>query len=175
MSVHPSNYPKDDGDVESLRTLLAYDPETGIFTWKIANSRCVKVGQIAGARSTVGYWEVRWNGGRSQKAHRVAWLYVHGRWPNGYIDHINGDRGDNRIANLREATNAENVANAPPRSDNTSGIKGVYWDRRRSRWAVRVRRRGYPDYHVSFGTLEEARLARLAKAQEIFGDFARSA
>nr|WP_175479900.1 HNH endonuclease signature motif containing protein [Paracoccus homiensis] len=101
------------------------------------------------------------------QAHRVAWAVIHGRWPNGEIDHINGDRSDNRLANLREVTKRENHRNMAIRSDNTSGVTGVYWAREKGKWAAYIK----ADKMVALGrydTFAEAVAARRA-AEKVLG------
>ena len=80
--------------------------------------------------------------GRTFKAHRVIWAIHHGYWPDDQIDHINGDRTDNQLANLRSVSNEENQRNKGRRSDNTSGATGVYWDGRRSKWCAQIKTNG---------------------------------
>lgn len=93
---------------ESLREVLDYCPDSGEFTWKVYRGRCAKVGSKAGTLKPTGYVAIilfgKWYG-----AHRLAWLHVHGAWPNGDIDHINGCPSDNRIANLRDVSKNMNM------------------------------------------------------------------
>jgi hypothetical protein len=125
-----------------LRELLDYDPGTGVFRWR-ANRGRVRAGGVAGSLSVSGYLKARVDG-RSHWAHRLAWLYVHGEWPRGGIDHINGDRSDNRIGNLRDVPQRINAQNRrTARRDNTSsGLLGVDWHAHRQRWRARIRLRG---------------------------------
>ena len=135
---------------DQLRALLHYDPDTGFFRWRegIDHWRAglpagtlykqrpngpKRVAIIIGTASEEKY-KVIGVRRRVYKAHRLAWLYVYGEWPDGEVDHINGDPADNRIVNLRVATSAENCRNRGLRADNTSGIKGVSWSKRSKRW-----------------------------------------
>jgi hypothetical protein len=98
-------------DVCVLRELLSYEPETGIFRWKRITSRRVKIGDIAGGEYVAkGYKSISVLGHRV-RAHRLAWLYVHGSWPLHDVDHINGKRDDNRLSNLRDVTRSVNLYN----------------------------------------------------------------
>lgn len=107
---------------ERLRETLSYSPETGAFAWrrKPANAKRAD----AGCRASSGYVLIRIDD-VLYKAHRLAWLYVHGEWPSKFIDHINRDKSDNRIVNLRIATRTQNTHNVGMFSSNTSGFKGV--------------------------------------------------
>lgn len=109
---------------ERLKELLHYDPETGVFTWKHTGRR-KKAGTPAGWVGDRGYSHVQVDG-RTYKAHQLAWLYVHGQRPV-EIDHINRNKGDNRISNLRPVERCDNQRNRPAREDSTSGARGVYW------------------------------------------------
>lgn len=154
---------------EKLKELLHYDPETGAFTWIVDRRGKAQAGTIAGCVEPQGYIRIRIKN-KLYKAHRLAWLYTYGIWPKDQIDHINGVRNDNRICNLREASNAENCQNADIRSDNTSGYIGVYWNKRTSKWVANIR----VDYKLKrlglFDTPEEAYAAYL-KAKEALHEF----
>ena len=121
---------------EELKELLHYNPDTGIFT-RIASRGSVKAGYIAGCLDKDGYITIKINC-KTYKAHRLAWFYVHGKWPKHKIDHINHVRADNRIANLRCATCRENNKNSSLRKDNTSGVCGVCWYRPKKKWASQI-------------------------------------
>lgn len=155
---------------ERLRELLTYDKDTGIFRWRV-NRRRVCAGDIAGYQNPRGYIYVvidrEWH-----RAHRLAWLYVYGKMPVDQIDHINMVKSDNRINNLRQATNGQNHANACVRSDSRSGFKGV--QRRGARWLAYISKDGKQIRLGSFGTVEEASEAYNVAAEKYFGDFARS-
>lgn len=156
---------------DKLRDYLNYSPETGIFTWRTTRRRHWLLGTIAGAVHSGGYIRI-YIDGREYYAHRLAWLYVHGEWPKHQIDHINGDRNDNRISNLREATSTQNHANTRIRSDNKTGMKGVSIHSGSGRWRARIML-GRKEKHLGFfETKEEAAEAYKAAAQERFGEFA---
>jgi hypothetical protein len=97
---------------ERLRELLDYDPETGRFIWRKDHptAKHIKAGSVAGTKNGRGYWVIGVAGAK-YVAHRLAWLYVTGEWPAHLVDHENGDRLDNRFANLREATDSQNNFN----------------------------------------------------------------
>lgn len=155
-----------------LRALLAYDPETGAFTWRVSRGRMC-AGMVAGGRYSNGYQRIRVDG-EEYLAHRLVWLYTDGAWPAAEIDHINGDRSDNRRANLRLAAGWQNHANARLSKRNTSGFKGVSFDKRRGLWYAYIKKHGRMLNLGLYKTAEAAHAARLAKAKELFGDFARA-
>ena len=111
---------------ERLRELLDYDAETGLFRWRVHRARGAKPGMVAGKPHRKGYTQIKVDG-RLYYAHRLAWLHTFGRWPALEIDHINGSKADNRLANLREVTRAQNSWNLQraPRSNRTTGVLGV--------------------------------------------------
>lgn len=123
-----------------LKQILNYDPETGIFTWKINSGRHgrIKSGTIAGSdKQKNGYIEINFNGSL-HKAHRLAVLYMTGDHPINEVDHINGIRIDNRWSNLREATLQQNKENLKIYATNTSGFPGVTWHKRVKKWQARI-------------------------------------
>jgi hypothetical protein len=118
---------------EKLRSRLHYCPDTG--EW----SRLVKmsnrpIGSPVGSLKPSGYLLLDVDGHR-YRSHRLVWLYMTGAWPVGEIDHRNTVRSDNRWENLRLASEQQNQANSSKPRDNTSGFKGVYWNKQQSKWA----------------------------------------
>lgn len=108
-----------------LKELLSYDPDTGIFTWiKRSNN-------TAGAVDAYGYTVIRIDT-VLYKAHRLAWLYMHGEFPAGNLDHINQVKSDNRIDNLRVVSQSQNM-------QNLAGVKGISWDKTRAKWCARIK------------------------------------
>jgi hypothetical protein len=109
---------------ERLRELIHYDAATGNFTRLVATSRIPR-GAVAGRGTHTYYWRISVDG-REYKAHRLAWLWMTGKWPLFFIDHINMDKADNRWCNLREATKAQNMVNTGRRANNSSsGFKNI--------------------------------------------------
>ena len=131
---------------KDLQDLLSYDPDTGAFVWKVNLSRVAKVGSLAATKpGSAGYARIGINGAR-YLAHRLAWLYVHGFWPIEDVDHINRNRMDNCISNLRLASRSQNLQNTVLRSATTSGHKGVYWNRRARKWQAHIKANGAYHY-----------------------------
>lgn len=138
---------------QELKNLLHYDPETGYFTWLKCNPYYHNMPSNfrAGGRTQKGYIEIR-IGRKGFKAHRLAWVYMHGEMPEDQIDHINGIKDDNRIANLRPASNSENCRNRPKAKHNTSGHKGIYWVADHNKWRVIIR---FNDKNHHFGYFKD--------------------
>ena len=155
---------------EHLNSVLSYDGESGLFTWKVAN-RNVSIGDAAGRKDKDGYRIIRINR-RDYRAHRLAWFYVHGRWPEHQIDHKNGDPTDNRIANLREATNSQNGFNKPAMRNNKTGMKGVA-PGRNGKFRAQIAVAGKIHHLGHFDTAEAAAKAYAAAALRLHGEFAR--
>lgn len=156
-----------------LLRVLHYDPETGVFTWKERISIRIVVGRRAGVVNSIGY-RIVGVFGQLFTAHRLAWFYTHGRWPAADLDHINGNRDDNRLANLREATRQQNLQNARRRVSNTSGVKGVSFRTDRGYWVASLKRPDGSVLRKSFDCKEAAAaFYRTASARE-FKEFART-
>lgn len=172
--------PRDtDIPIEFLHECLIYDPDHGTLTWRERpRSHFVSfkawrtwngryAGTVAGALNGYGYRRVRinWNGYRKATAHRIAWAMTHGAWPTDRIDHRYGNRDDNRIGVLREASFGQNHQNKARYKNNTSGYTGVSFDK--SRWAARIRVNNKIHFLGYFDTPQEAHKAYLAAKQEL--------
>jgi hypothetical protein len=106
-------------------------------------------------------------------AHRLAWYFVFGEFPEQHIDHINGDKTDNRIQNLRLANPAQNSWNMRKSVRNTSGFKGVSWDEKNRLWCAQIQTHGKNKKLGRFSTKELAHAAYIDAAKKLHGDFAR--
>jgi hypothetical protein len=146
-------------DAETLRKLLDYDPETGIFRRKVAPRNGIKVGDVAGTNHAYGYIEIGifWH---RYYAHRLAWLHVHGQWPAADIDHKNGRRDDNRISNLRAVSRRENGLNREKLKANTSGCCGVSFHKAAGKFRSYITDHRKQIHLGLFSTLEDAAAAR---------------
>lgn len=140
-----------------LREVTHYDPGTGAFTWRIATPGC-RAGMVAGCRDKHGYVNIKIDG-KNYRSHRLAWLYMTGEWPSGEIAHINGDKADNHIANLRPVNDSQNMWNRGANANNTSGFKGVWWHKRAQKWEAAIMANGNRFYVGLFPTPREAALA----------------
>lgn len=157
-----------------LASRLSYDPATGIITWLAQANRSVQwngrfAGKAAGSIDPdTGYLRVRVDG-QLLYGHRIAWAISTGAWPNREIDHRNGDRTDNRLVNLREATKAENCQNAALRSDNASGATGVYFCQRSRRWIAEIQISGRRFHLGAHRSINDARSAYLRAKENMHG------
>lgn len=149
-------YMKPDITQSRLKQLLSYDPATGIFT-RMTKWGSKNIGDVPGSLSPQGYWYIGVDS-KVYPAHRLAWLYVHGEMPMGDIDHINRNRLDNRIVNLRVTSRSTNVHNSPHRNP-ASKIKGVYRTKE-NHWQASIRVQGVMYRLGTFKTIEAATDAR---------------
>lgn len=155
-----------------LKELLHYDPETGVFTWRVSRGR-LPAGSRAGTTVRAGYVMVRVDG-RNRLAHRLAFLYMTGALPGRCSDHVNRSRADNRWVNLRPATHQENEANKGLLCSNTSGYRGVSWCPSTGRWRA-YGKCGGKSFHLGrFSSVTEAAAAAQAWREEKFGVFAKA-
>lgn len=158
---------------EKLKETLDYNHENGVFTWKVANSNRVKVGDIAGSLNKITRYQEIGYQGKLQYAHRLAWLYMYGEFPDKFIDHINGDRSNNCISNLRVCSNGENMRNTGISKNNTSGFKGVSWCKRRCKWEANAALNGKKKFLGYFLTEQEASAVYQEFASANHGGFYR--
>jgi len=156
---------------ERLRELLDCDPAAGTFRWK-ARRKGVQIGALAGAISSATGYRIIKIDQRLYFAHRLIWFFVHGVWPGADLDHINRQRADNRIANLRPATRSQNQGNTISRRTNTSGYRGVRRTRY-GRWKATISKNCCLIHLGTFDTPEEAHAAYCAEAKSFWGEFAR--
>jgi hypothetical protein len=157
-----------------LKELLHYDPETGIFTWAISRPGMPK-GRIAGSLHNEGYIDLMIDG-RHYRAHRLAWLYVYGKFPDDLIDHKDGVRSNNKISNLRECTNSTNLQNLKRGYTGTSSsFLGVSWHRKANKWVAQIVTNGKNKYLGLFNTEEDAHKAYLAAKATLhpYGEIAK--
>lgn len=164
-----------------IKSILHYDPETGIFTWlsnKLGKGNSTgkgTLGCVAGTKHHAGYIVLGIDNKKHLSAHRLAFLYMVGKIPN-VVDHINNDKSDNRWCNLREADNFKNRQNIGKRKNNSSGYKGVSYCKEQNKWMASL---GYTNNdgkrcHKKIGrfyTPEEAHQAYCKAAKELHGEF----
>jgi len=144
-----------------VRELLDYDPETGIFTWKV-NRGHARVGSVAGCNKGGDYIRICIDNHRC-KAHRLVFFWVLGRWPEQEVDHVDHDKTNNSWANLRDGIDdTTQNQNCPKRRDNSSGYTGVYWVKRRKKWQASIQVHGKLLHLGCFADIEDAIAARKA-------------
>ncbi len=153
-----------------VRRLFHYDATTGALVWAVRLSPRAGPGDAAGCITKWGYLQVRING-RGYFAHRLVWLYVRGKWPRRHLDHINGRKIDNRLCNLREATNVENAHNMRAHKTSSSAFKGVCLVSS-GKWQVAICSHGKHHYLGCYSDEEDAARAYDKAAKKLHGEFA---
>jgi hypothetical protein len=149
---------------ERLKELLHYDPESGVFTWKLVTSKRVKAGDIAGSVRNDGYRVIR-IGWKLYLAHRLAVFYMEGYMPEHTVDHKMRKRDDNRHKELREATQQCQSRNAGMLKNNISGVKGVHWNKFYKIWVAQIRINGKAKHLGLFDNILDAAYVRYAAEQ----------
>lgn len=157
--------------LKELEKRFLYNPETGSVVWKIAPCNGILAGSTVGCINGSGYLITSVNKARIL-VHRVAWILYHQQTPPDIIDHANGNKLDNRISNLREASALENRANCIIRKDNTTGVKGVVFHRQTGKWWARITNNGKCRSLGLFSHIDDARIAYEHAARSDFGSFA---
>jgi hypothetical protein len=156
-------------DLDFLKTVLRYDGGTGVFVWLVNRGGTARAGTEAGNIQKMGYRYINFRG-RLVGAHRLAWLYTHGVWPIGDVDHVNRDRADNRIANLRDTTRSQNMRNSIRVRTASSPLQGVCWDRQAQRWLASITSDGKQMHLGRYETAEMAHEAYVKASREIHGE-----
>ena len=156
-----------------LKEIVTYDNESGEFRWRITRLKA-KAGKLAGnVHKPSGYRQIKIDG-HVYHAHRLAWLYVHGEWPQHLIDHIDGNRDNNALSNLRAATDAESSRNRGIQKRNKSGYKGVRWHAPSGRWNARIIVDYKEIYLGLFDDPYEAHLAYREASKRYHGAYGRT-
>lgn len=155
---------------QRLQSIVDYSPETGVLLWRKTKGSRARAGDALGSRDAHGYLTVRIDG-ESYKVHRLVWIWVTGSEPPEWIDHINGDRLDNRFCNLRLATRSQNQQNRPKNKNNTSGFKGVSYHKGIGRWRATISANGRKAHIGWYDNPEDAGTAYLQASRLMHGEF----
>lgn len=160
-------------NLQFVRDYLRYDRKTGAFSYRERRG-CRPAGEPCGKLTRYGYVMVTIKR-RCYLAHRLAWFYEYGEWPTVSVDHINIDKTDNRIANLRLASGTQNNANTSLTCRNSSGYKGVTWHKQCGKWQAGIKVQGKTHHLGLFSDPTKAHQAYTDAAKRLFGEFARAA
>lgn len=155
--------------VGDIRDLIDYNPETGVLTAK-ANFSGRQAGSVIGSQTWQGYYAFSLFG-KKCFAHRLAWLLHYGEWPSQPIDHINGIKTDNSIRNLRLCSLSQNQFNKPTQKNNTTGVKGVYWNKRDKRYVASVQFNGKKYSAGHHKDIDSAKEAVMKLREKLAGEF----
>lgn len=159
---------------DALLEIVSYDPDTGLFVWKgLTGTKIGLNGCVAGSNHIAGYISVSINK-KPYLAHRLAWFYVHGDWPSSGLDHIDCDKKNNRISNLRQSNQSQNGANQKIKKNNNTGFKGVGFRRDIGKWRSRIMVNRKEITLGVFDTPEAAFFAYQTASKKYFGEFANS-
>ena len=159
-------------NIDELKSLLSYEPDTGVIRWIAKGKGRIKKKE-AGTLLHSGYAGIA-IGPKRWQSHRIAWALHYGEWPKDQIDHINGIRTDNRICNLREASNAQNGKNLGLSKANKSGVKGVYFDKPNNKWRAFIKVNFKQIDLGRYVNLQDAINARMIAEQKYFGEWNRT-
>jgi len=159
-------------NIDHLKSLLSYEPDTGLIRWIAKGKGRIKKKE-AGTLLHSGYMGIC-IGTKRWQAHRIAWALYYGEWPKDQVDHINGVKTDNRICNLREATNSQNGKNLGLSKANTSGVKGVAYEKYTKRWKATIRVNGKSISIGRFDNIEDATIARQIAERNYFQEWNRA-
>ena len=157
---------------EYVRQLFNYDPDTGSLTWKVRKGPRAMIGDEAGYTTNNGYRNIIIDQ-KCYKAHRICWLWIFGTWPKDQLDHINNKKSDNRLCNIRAATNSQNLCNRGKTKNNRSGYKGVWFHKHVGKYTGKI---GYKGKHIHLGyfdTPEQAAIAYDIVGRILHGRFFR--
>lgn len=166
MKISVSFRALEDPFAARVRELLDYDALTGVFVWRVHRNNNARRGDVAGTLN-LGYVVIAVDD-KLYRAHRLAWLWAHGAWPAGHIDHIDGNRANNALANLRDVSrnvNQQNRKNA--KHNSTSGLLGVSWCAPSRKWRAQIGVAGARMYLGRFATKEEAHARYLEAKREL--------
>lgn len=156
---------------ERLFEVFNVDFELGLLFWKIKSAKQIKIGKGLGWKNANGYLMVGLDY-KQTMVHRIIWAMKYGVWPKNQIDHINGNKTDNRIKNLREVTNAQNCANRKKSSIlSKTGIRGVFFDKNRKKFRAQITKNGKSTHLGMFMTVEDACAAYIAASQQLHGEY----
>lgn len=166
----PNIIKEEDLDHEYLCSILKYDEEISRFKWLIKKGSC-GAGKVAGFIHLDGYRMIKINK-KCYLEHRLVWFYFHKKWPVGFLDHVNGDGFDNRIENLREATNSQNMGNRKINKNTKSKFKGVSYFKLNGKYVARIQINGKRITLGYFDEESDAYSAYCKAADKHFGEYA---
>ena len=160
-------------EIIKLKQRLNYNPDTGVFTWTGRGGKTAVAGAVAGHKDADGYIVIRLSG-KLYRAHRLAWLFINGDWPPFHLDHIDCNRENNRASNLRPCSRSENQCNRGKPKNNTSGFKGVTFDKQTGKFKAQIALHGKNHALGRFSKPEDAAEAYRSAAEKLHVEFART-
>lgn len=153
-----------------IKNNLLYDPDIGELHWTCEGGFNRDISKTAGTVLGDGYKAISTTFGVI-KVHRICWYLHYGYWPDNYLDHVDGDKTNNRITNLRLVTNQQNSFNSKPHKDGSSKYKGVTFDKKNGKWFSRICRDGKTKFLGYFTEEKDAAIAYNKAAKELFGEY----